>query len=183
MRKGRRREGGRKGVREGGRKEGGGREEREEGRKKGRKGARKGRRREGGREGVREEGMEEGTKERRVGGGRGVREQGRNEASEKGESENRKVEKEEETNIIVTPVDLYRVTLTLLLVIQTGDHAVPKERDSSLTTPAESTVTGVPSSENLSNKIKKIIKLLLKITAFYYTAGSASGQDEANPVF
>ena len=39
--------------------------------------------------------------------------------------------------------------LTLLLVIQTGDHAVPKERDSNLTTPAESTLTGVPSSENL----------------------------------
>ena len=43
-------------------------------------------------------------------------------------------------------------TLTLLLVIQTGDHAVPKERDSNLTTPAESTLTGVPSSENLHTK-------------------------------
>lgn len=43
-------------------------------------------------------------------------------------------------------------TLTLLLVIQTGDHAVPKERDSNLTTPAESTLTGVPSSENLHGK-------------------------------
>ena len=91
--------------------------------------------------------------------------------------------KEEETNIIVAPVDLYRVTLTLLLVIQTGDHAVPKERDSSLTTPAESTVTGVPSSENLSNKITKNIKLLIKITAFYYMAGSVSRQDEENPAF
>ena len=43
-------------------------------------------------------------------------------------------------------------TLTLLLVIQTGDHAVPKECDSNLTTPAESTLTGVPSSENLHSK-------------------------------
>ena len=42
--------------------------------------------------------------------------------------------------------------LTLLLVIQTGDHAVPKECDSNLTTPAESTLTGVPSSENLHSK-------------------------------
>jgi len=47
------------------------------------------------------------------------------------------------------------VTLTLLLVIQTGDHAVPKERDSNLTTPAESTLTGVPSSENLSRQNRK----------------------------
>ena len=40
--------------------------------------------------------------------------------------------------------------LTLLLVMQTGDHiAVPKERDRTLTTPTESTVTGVPTSENL----------------------------------
>lgn len=30
--------------------------------------------------------------------------------------------------------------------------AVPKDRDSILTTPAESTVTGVPSSENLKHK-------------------------------
>ena len=44
------------------------------------------------------------------------------------------------------------ITLTLLFVIQTGDHAVPKERDSNLTTPAESTLTGVPSSENLQSK-------------------------------
>ena len=43
-------------------------------------------------------------------------------------------------------------TLTLLLVIQTGDHAVPNECDSNLTTPAESTLTGVPSSENLHGK-------------------------------
>ena len=43
-------------------------------------------------------------------------------------------------------------TPTLLLVIQTGDHAVPKECDSNLTTPAESTLTGVPSSENLHSK-------------------------------
>ena len=43
-------------------------------------------------------------------------------------------------------------TLTLLLVIQIGDHEVPKDRESNLTTPAESTVTGVPSSENLQSK-------------------------------
>lgn len=44
------------------------------------------------------------------------------------------------------------ITLTLLLVMQTGDHAVPKECDSSLTIPAESTVTGVPCSENLQSQ-------------------------------
>ena len=47
---------------------------------------------------------------------------------------------------------LYQIVweLTLLLVMQTGDHiAVPKERDRTLTTPTESTVTGVPTSENL----------------------------------
>ena len=48
-------------------------------------------------------------------------------------------------------------TLTLLLVIQTGDHAVPNECDSNLTTPAESTLTGVPSSENLQSKTEIII--------------------------
>ena len=32
---------------------------------------------------------------------------------------------------------------------------MPKERDSILTTPAESTVTGVPSSENLEYKNKQ----------------------------
>lgn len=49
------------------------------------------------------------------------------------------------------------ISLTLLFVIQTGDHmAVPKDRDSILTTPAESTVTGVPSSENLKHKTNSI---------------------------
>ena len=51
-------------------------------------------------------------------------------------------------------------SLTLLLVMQTGDHiAVPKERDSILTIPAESTVTGVPSSENLNSETKKKPKM------------------------
>ena len=47
--------------------------------------------------------------------------------------------------------------LTLLLVIQTGDHiAVPNERDNILTTPAESTVTGVKLSVNLQQRTSNI---------------------------
>jgi len=50
-------------------------------------------------------------------------------------------------------------------VTQTGDHAVPKECDSNLMTPAESTLTGLPSSENLQIKtetqeVKNIIHYL-----------------------
>ena len=42
------------------------------------------------------------------------------------------------------------LVLTLLLVMQTGDHIEePNDRDSILTTPAESTVTGVKFSVNL----------------------------------
>ena len=48
-------------------------------------------------------------------------------------------------------------SLTLLLVTQTGDHTVePKERDNILMTPAESTVTDVPSSPNLQCKTSRI---------------------------
>ena len=48
-------------------------------------------------------------------------------------------------------------SLTLLLVMHTGDHTVePKERDNTLMTPAESTVTGVPSSPNLQSTTCRI---------------------------